>query len=186
MRTQGHRIVFLLEERSAEEMLRKFVPRCFPGLSCVYRCFSGKPELLKRLEKTIRNHPDADCRFVVVCDQDGDDCVTLKTRILALCGNTGHVDRCVACIACRELESWYLAQLNVVGAHFGCSTLGSRQNTYASPDTIPKPSKVLERLTGRQYQKVKGSRIMGQYLNPAETRSASFTHLVSVLKRFEQ
>ncbi len=54
------KILFLLEEQSAEEMLRQFMPRHFPGVSCTYRRFSGKGELLKRLEKVIRNHGDAE------------------------------------------------------------------------------------------------------------------------------
>jgi len=57
------KILFLLEEQSAEEMLKKFIPRCFPSLSCTYRRFSGKPNLLTRLEKTIRNHPEMAMRI---------------------------------------------------------------------------------------------------------------------------
>ena len=176
-------VLFLLEEQSAEEMLRKFLPRCFPALRCTYRRFSGVNNLLKRLETTIRNHIDIQCPIIILCDQDDKDCVALNEQILGLCKKTGQQSRCVVRIACRELESWYLAQLDVVANHFGVPELSKRQNRYLHPDSINKPSKELERLTRQQYQKVKGSRIMGQYLDPNVERSASFKHFIHTLKR---
>lgn len=176
-------VLFLLEEGSAEEMLKKFLPRCFPTLRCTYRRFSGVNNLLKRLEKTICNHSDTQCPIVILCDQDDKDCVALKKKILSLCRKSGQRSRCIVRIACRELESWYLAQLNVVANHFGVPELSHHQNRYNNPDNIDKPSKVLERLTKQQYQKVKGSRIMGQYLDPAVDRSISFKHFVDTLRK---
>jgi hypothetical protein len=34
---QQTNVLFLLEEESAEEMLRKFLPRCFPALRSISR-----------------------------------------------------------------------------------------------------------------------------------------------------
>ena len=177
-------VLFLLEEKSTYEMLNKMMPRLFPTLSCKYRTFSGKPDLLSRLEKTIRNHTDEDCHFVIVCDQDADDCVKLKQKISESCQKTGRKAMCHIRIACHELESWYLAQLDVVSQHFGVPEVVNLQNTkYRYPDNIEKPSKELERITKRNYQKVKGSRKMGEYLNLTVDRSTSFRHFIEVLKR---
>jgi len=177
-------ILFLLEEVSACEMLKKMMPRLFPTLSCKYRTFSGKPDLLLRLEKTIRNHTDEDCHFVIVCDQDADDCVKLKQKISESCQKTGRKARCHIRIACRELESWYLAQLDVVSRHFGVPEVVNLQDKkYRYPDHIDKPSEELKRITKGNYQKVKGSRKMGEYLNLSVDRSTSFRNFVEVLKK---
>ena len=176
-------ILFLLEEESACEMLKKLMPRLFPSLSCKYRKFSGKPDLLSRLEKTMRNHPDKGCHFVIVCDQDADDCIELKQKISESCQKAGRKTMCHIRIVCRELESWYLAQLDVVSQHFGVPEVVNHQNKYRYPDHIEKPSKILERITKGNYQKVKGSRIMGEYLNPTVDRSISFKNFLEVLKK---
>ena len=177
-------VLFLLEEESACEMLKKLMPKHFPAISCKYRKFSGKFDLLSRLEKTIRNHTDKDCHFVIVCDKDLDDCVELKKRINESCQKTNRKSMCHIRIACHELESWYLAQLDVVSQHFGVPEIVNLQNTkYRYPDRIEKPSKELGRLTKGNYQKVKGSRIMGEYLNLTVDRSTSFKNFVDVIKK---
>ena len=180
---QRKNVLFLLEEQSAEVMLKEFLPRCFPTLRCTYRRFSGVNELLKRLEKTIRNHTDTECPIIILCDQDDKDCVQFKKHVLDLCKKTGQQSRCIVRIACHELESWYLAQLDVVADHFGVPELAKRQKRYDNPDNITKPSKELGRLTRQQYQKVKGSRIMGQHIEPGVELSTSFKHFIQTLRK---
>ena len=75
-------------------------------------------------------------------------------------------------IACHELESRYLADLNAVErglAISGCRISGKRK--YRNPGEIPKPSIELERLTSRVYQKIFGSGAIGAYLNIDNSRS---------------
>ena len=179
-------ILILLEEPSAEELLKKFIPRFFPSLRCTYRHFAGVNNLLKRLEKTIRNHEDSSCPIVILCDQDEKDCVELKKIILGLCKKSGQYSRCAVRIACHELESWYLAQLDVVAQHFGVPELVRRQKNYQNPDNIGKPSEVMSRITKGNYQKIKGSRIMGEHLDSCVSRSRSFKCFVDTLKRFSE
>ena len=110
----------------------------------------------------------------------------LKQRIRIICRKTNRGHRCIIRISCRELESWYLGQLDVVAAHFGVPELVNQQNRYRKPDAIKKPSKELDRVTKGNYQKVKGSRIMGLYLNPNDSKSTSFNWFVEALKRTTQ
>ncbi|MDR1290660.1 MAG: DUF4276 family protein [Planctomycetaceae bacterium] len=175
-------VLFLLEEESAEEMLRKFIPRCFSSLRCTYRKFKGKNNLIQRLEKTIQNHVDNNCPIVILCDQDDDCCVELRDKILNLCKKTHRGSSCVVRIACHEMESWFLAQLDIVAGHFGVPELAKHQKRYEKPDTVKNPSDVLKRITNGNYQKVKGSRIMGEYLDPNITRSVSFKRFVETLR----
>jgi hypothetical protein len=125
---QAKKVLFLLEEQSAEEMLKKFLPRCFPTLSCTYRRFSGVNDLLNRLEKTIRNHVDTQCPIIILCDQDDKDCIERKEQVLKRCKKTGQQSRCIIRIACREWKvgiwhSWTL--LRIVSAFPNCRIANS-------------------------------------------------------------
>jgi hypothetical protein len=174
------RTIFLLEEESAYEMLRCFIPKHFPNLRHKLLQFRGKDNLIKQIPKMLASYPDSN--FVILCDRDEDDCVVLKKRIHDLCKQS----RCTVRIACNELESWYLAQLDIVAGHFNVPDLAKYQERYKNPDNIINPDKILKRITNNHYQKVRGSKVMGQYLNPDVTRSVSFKHFVNTLKRLEK
>ncbi|GHT11510.1 hypothetical protein FACS1894170_05190 [Planctomycetales bacterium] len=185
LKKQSENILFLLEEFSAEEMLKGFIQRCFPSLQgrCQYRQFRGKDNLLKRLPHVVQDYANQCSTIIILCDQDNDDCMQLKNKMIGLCRKAGFQSKCIVRILCHELESWYLAQLDVVANRFGVTELAKRQDHYMNPDSIKDPCKELKRMTKENYQKVKGSRIMGQFINPDVTRSTSFKHFVAVLKR---
>ena len=55
-------LVFLLEERSAEEMLKQILPKILPKeISCRYISFEGKQDLEKNIERKIKGwlRPDS-------------------------------------------------------------------------------------------------------------------------------
>jgi hypothetical protein len=54
---------------------------------------------------------------------------------------------------------------------------------YRSPDALANACDELFRLTGQQYQTISGSRAIGPWLNPENTRSRSFAALVQGLRR---
>ncbi|MCK5720070.1 MAG: DUF4276 family protein [Thiomargarita sp.] len=176
-------LVFLLEERSAKEMLDKLLPRLIPEID--YRCipFEGKQDLEKNIVRKIRGYCKPNSYFIVLWDQDSGDCVKVKEKLVQLCKQAGRIDSLVR-IACRELESWYLADLNAVEQGLEISGLSKLQNKkkYRSPDYLESPSKELEHLTKGQYQKVSGSRKIGIYLNPNNRRSNSFRIFIEGIK----
>lgn len=53
-------------------------------------------------------------RFVVLIDQDSNDCIVLKDRLSGLCQEGGR-ENCLVRIVCHELESWFLGDLEAVG-----------------------------------------------------------------------
>jgi hypothetical protein len=69
-------------------------------------------------------------------------------------------------IACAELESFYLGDLNAVELGLGISNLAKKQQErkYRSPDALSNPSQELQNLSQRKYQKVAGSRAIAPYL----------------------
>jgi hypothetical protein len=177
-------LVFLLEEPSAKEMLDGLLPRLLPGVN--YRCivFEGKQDLEKNLVKKIRAYRVPNSQFIVLRDQDAGDCYTIKQKLVELCKKANKPDSLIR-IVCRELESWYLADLKAVELGLNISGLAKHQNSqkYRSPDYLHFPSKELKQLTHDKYQKVVGSRNIGPHLDLTNKRSNSFRVFIEGIRK---
>ena len=134
----------------------------------------------------LRNYNNQDACFIVMRDQDSGDCVQIKTKLTQLCTQTGRA-KAVVRIACRELESFYLADLAAVEKGLAISRLANQQNTakFRTPDRLGSPSQELKTLTQGRYQKIAGSRAIGPHLDPHNVRSASFKALVNAVRSIE-
>ncbi len=177
-------LVFFLEEPSAEAMLHGLLPRILPdGLR--YRCivFEGKQDLEAQLVRRMRGYRAPQARFIVLRDQDAEECHDVKSRLAALCRNAGHPE-CLVRIACRELESWYLADLNAVQTGLQTSGVAKLQNKrlYRTPDGISAPDRELGKIAP-VYQKISGSRAIGPHLDPDNSRSVSFANFVKGVRK---
>jgi len=177
-------LVFLLEEPSAREMLDALLPQLVPGIS--YRCivFEGKQDLEKNLVKKIRAYRVPESQFIVLREQDAGNCCRIKQKLVELCKKAKKPD-CLVRIACRELESWYLADLRAVELGLKISGLTKHQKSkkYRSPDYLHLPSKELKQLTNNKYQKVAGSRSIGAYLDCKNKRSNSFRVFIEGIRK---
>lgn len=177
-------LVFFLEEPSAKEMLKGVLPRILPeGISVRYIVFSGKRDLYKHLKHKLRHWRLPGCRFVVMCDQDQEDCKGVKTKLKLLCREAGKNDVLIR-IACHELESFYLGDLSAVEIGLGIRGLGAKQERrkFRNPDAVCSPADELLRLTGNMYGKVSGSRAIAPYLHLNSNRSGSFNRLLTGIK----
>lgn len=183
-------LVFLLEEASAKAMLESLLPRLLdPGIATKLIPFEGKSDLEKQMVKRIKGYINPHARFIVMRDQDSvPDCSVLKNALLAKCIESGRQPVPLVRIACRELESFYLADLAAVETAMDIKGLVKQQgkSKFRSPDYLSSPSKELATLTRQRYQKVSDSRIIGQYLDVNNQRSASFKNLIAGIKRMEQ
>jgi hypothetical protein len=179
-------LVFLLEEESAKAMLEGLLPRLLPGdVETRFIVFEGKQDLEKQLVRKVRGYRNREARFIVLRDQDSNpDCIAVKTKLKGLCAEAGSPDALVR-IACRELESFYLADLAAVEQGLGLTRLAWQQGNkkLRSPDYLGSPAKELKILTKGRYQKVGGSRAIGPWLDIANTRSDSFRNLVTGISR---
>ena len=119
-------------------------------------------------------------------DQDSGDCQVIKTNLQQKC-EAANKFQAIVRIACRELESWYLADLEAVEKAYNKTNLLSQQhkNKFRNPDTLESPSKELKSLIP-EYQKINGSRMIAPYLNLENTRSRSFYHFVNSIKKVIQ
>ncbi|MBL4702392.1 MAG: DUF4276 family protein [Phycisphaeraceae bacterium] len=178
-------LVFLLEESSAEAMLRGVLPRlCSDNIAIRYIVFEGKQDLEKQMVRRLQGYRNPEARFVVLRDKDSADCRTVKNELVRKC-TQARKPKTLVRIACHELESWYLADLAAVERALNIRNLAAKQNKakYRTPDSLANAAEELEILTGKRYQKIAGSRAIGPYLNVTNTRSHSFSVFISGLQK---
>ncbi|MCE2701391.1 MAG: DUF4276 family protein [Nostocales cyanobacterium LE14-WE4] len=181
-------IVFLLEEPSAKAMIQGILPKIILELGIVVRyiVFSGKQDLEKQITRKLQGYNNPHARFIILRDQDSGDCQVIKTNLQEKCEAANKFQSIVR-IACRELESWYIADLEAVEKAYNKTNLSSQQNKnkFRNPDNLESPSKELKSLVP-EYQKINGSRMIAPYLNLENTRSRSFYHFISSIKKVIQ
>lgn len=179
-------LVFLLEESSAAAMLEGVLPRIIPAeIVPRYMIFEGKQDLEQQLVRRLRGYRNPHALFVVMRDQDAHpDCKKVKRRLVGLCKEAGRPAALVR-IACKELESFYLADLEAVEQGLELSGIAGRQQTrkFRDPDRLNSPKKELRALTKNRYQPVSGSRAIGPHLDLENSRSRSFRNLVLGIRR---
>ena len=179
-------LVFLLEEPSAREMLLGLIPRIVPdGVLVRYIPFEGKQDMNRQIERKLRGWLMPNTRFIVLRDQDSGDCAQIKQALAQLCANAGHGDALIR-IACHEIESFYLGDLEAVERALELHGVAARQRNrkYREPDRLNNASQELVRLTDGGYQKIVGSRAISPYLKlDGSNRSHSFNVLISGIQK---
>jgi len=182
-------LVFLLEEESAKAMLEGLLPRILnPQIRPRLIPFEGKQDLEKQLTKRLRRYVNPHARFIILRDQDSaPDCKAVKAKLVEHCLYAGQAAKSLVRIACKELETFYLADLNAVEQGLTLKKLTNLQASerFRNPDRLGNPSKELDALTKGEYQKVSSSRAIAKHLDPANTRSASFKNLIAGIRRME-
>lgn len=164
-------------------LLEGLLPRLFPDLSFLCLPHEGKQDLEKSIPKKLRAWREPGARFIVIRDNDGGDCCSLKSNLVALCREGGRADALVR-IACQELEAWYLGEPDAIAEAYGHERLrriGSKA-LYREPDAIPRPSAEMERLVP-EFQKISGARRMASRLSRERNISPSFKVLINGIER---
>ena len=183
-------LVFFLEEPSAQALLETLLPRLLDAsITPRFVVFEGKQDLERQLERRLRGYQNTMARFVVMRDQDGaPDCRTVKAGLLLKCQQAGRAGQTLVRIACRELETFYLADLAAVETALDLPGVAQQQQRakFRHPDTdLGSPADELGKLTGYAYQKVRDSRLLGQHLELTNERSPSFKNLLGAIRRLE-
>ncbi len=181
------KLVCLLEERSAEEVLKVILPQILSSnISVRYFSFEGKNDLKKKLQRRIQHWQGNGDVFLVLMDQDGDNCVAAKDDLWKIIKKTGKDRRTLVRIACHELENFFLGDLAAVEQGLEISGLSKQQNSrkYREPDKMANAPDELKKLTGDKYSKISGSRSIAPLLRiDGSSRSTSFNALVSGIRR---
>jgi len=138
-------IIFLVEDYSMRKFLEGILPRLgFAAHHFEIKHHNGKEDLLANLSKVIPTLSKRAAHLIVLIDKDKQDCVQLKQKLqekMAWC-----FCQYTLRIACYELESWFLGDLDAI-AH--CSSkfkldFFKNKAKYQHTDNITKPSSDLE------------------------------------------
>ena len=179
-----NQIVFFLEEPSAKEMLKGVLPKILPeAVKPQYVVFQGKQDLEKRLPVRLKAWQNPHARFVVMRDQDSGDCFKIKDNLVSKCIDAGKPDALVR-IACHELESFYLGDLEAVEKSIGPENLSRQQSKakFRNPDNLNNAAQELKKIAPT-YQKVSGSRAISPNLDIDQNCSTSFNVLIAGVRR---
>lgn len=162
-------------------LLEGLLPRLFPNLMFLCIPHEGKPDLKKSIPRKLRAWCEPGVRFVVLMDNDGEDCRETKENLAALCQRGGKTDVLVR-IACQELEAWYLGDPVALAEAFGNAKLSliGKKARYRNPDSIQGPSEEVRKLVP-MFQKVSGARRMASHLSRGTNNSRSFQVLIGSL-----
>ena len=174
-------LVFLLEELSAKEMLKGVLPKILPeGVHVKFIVFEGKQDLEKQLERKLKAWQQPNSVFLVMRDKDSGNCSVIKRQLLAKVTASGKQEVTLVRIACCELESFYLGDLNAVEQGLSIPNLAKKQGEkkFRTSDLLSNAAQELQKLTQRKYQKVSGSRSIGPYL---KTDGSNCSHSFNVL-----
>jgi len=103
------RIIFLVEERSMKELLEILLPKILPDNMANFLIIphNGKGDLAASIPRKLQAWQNLDDKFVIVHDQDSNDCKKLKEGLLeayALFPDVDPKDRVVVLRADKTLD----------------------------------------------------------------------------------
>ncbi|MBR5337760.1 MAG: DUF4276 family protein [Lachnospiraceae bacterium] len=175
-------VVFLLEERSMESFLKGILPQIIMNEEYRLIPHEGKGDLLKSIPNKLKGWSIPNTKFVIIYDQDSNDCIDLKKQVLDICKQYNR-DVLVR-IVCRELEAWYFGDLSAVEKAYG-KKLDKLRNSrkYKNPDVIDNPKEILKRYVPELTQ-IDGAKRISKHFDIDNNSSHSFHVFVNGLKRF--
>ncbi len=168
-------------------MLEGLIPRLlnnYKEMEINYITFQGKQDLKSKLYERLRGWLIEDSVFVVLVDQDIEDCKQLKKSISQKCKSKPSSNFIIR-IACRELESWYWGDLAAVEKALDKKNLAKKyqnKSKYKNTDQILRPSEELKKITDGAYQKFSSSEAIGPLLSLDKNRSPSFQTFIKRIK----
>lgn len=184
------RIEFLLEEQSMKFFLIDFLPRILPQNmkfeeDYFIRVFNGKQDLKRNLPFKIKAYSNFQekVKVFILHDQDSSDCRLLKNELLEICKKNGNCELMIR-IVCKELESWYLGDLESIEKIYPKfnSIKYKNKSKFRNPDNLI-PSNELNNLN-IGFQKLYASRQMGKIISIDENRSISFKQFLRGIEKF--
>ncbi len=177
------KLVFLLEESSMKELLDVLLPEILPqDVDFITVPHSGKSDLRDSIPKKLKGWNEPGVKFVIVHDQDSNDCIGLKKELKELCDQ--YKREVLIRIPCHELEAWYFGDLEAVSKAFNMDlTKIKKKKKYRVPDDIVNAKVEIKKLLP-YYGQRDGARKIAQYMNIDENLSHSFNAFVDGVRNF--
>lgn len=176
------KLVFMLEEPSAEYVLDILMKRILSGFGSVEYLLiphQGKSDLQQSIPKKLKAWRTPNTFFIILHDQDNHDCKMLKQELKRLYSHGKNHNPLIR-IVCRELEAWYFGDLDAVEKAFPSFNANQYKNKskFRNPDSIVKPSKELQKIV-RGFSKSAAARRIPAHMDIGNNTSTSFNHFLN-------
>ena len=177
------------EELSAKNVFDIILPQILPQ-NVSFNVFShqGKQDLIKALRTTIPTISKIQgAKILITHDQDSADCKEIKKKLKDVINEKCHCDFFIR-IVCKELESWFLGDLEAVEKaypRFKSSQYKDKAN-MRDVDSIVNPSYYLCRVIysqNKKLPKIEVSQKISPFLTIENNTSTSFQHTISAIKQ---
>ncbi len=176
-------IEILVEEPSMKNFLTGILPRILPNGyylngNCFIRDHQGKQDLKKSIPSKVKAYQyySKTVKVIIIQDQDSSDCRILKNELLELVNNNSTIPSLVR-IACRELEAWYLGDMDALEAVYPDFKANKYKNwsKFRNPDSC-NASEEIKKLVPT-FQKGTASREIVKYIDLNRNKSKSLNNL---------
>lgn len=177
------KLVVLVEEASTKEVLDVLLPTILPAaVSFQVVPFNGRGDLESNIARKLSGWNEPNVRFVILEDQDSADCKKRKQHLVELVAKSGKT--ALIRIACRELEAWYLGDLEAVANAYDKPELTRLLNKrkYRDTDCIVDVKEEFQKLVP-EHQQITGAKKIAPFLEVERNRSPSFQFFVSGIQR---
>lgn len=169
-----------------EVLLPSILPQGYRlGENVFVRPHQGKSDLKKSIPTKMRalSHYGIPSLLVVLQDQDSHDCRVLKEELTDLCRQHGHCPFLVR-IVCRELESWYLGDMDAIGQCYTSFKPDKyRQSAkFRNPDLCNAADELSKLIKG--FSKGYAARNIPSHMDVSVNNSESFRQFRDGLQRF--
>lgn len=173
-------LIVLTEEPTGRDLFCSMAKKLgFDGKITVLT-HSGIGELRKSVERKINAHPNKNAKFLVIFDQDNSVCEDRKKEFVDLVPEVLK-SRVRFRVACREIESWLIAQPAALKSAGLLKRDFSNSLLSRNPDHIHDPKRELLRHTHTIGQQAL-MRKFAPKMDIDEIKSPSFVHTVLALR----
>lgn len=168
-----------------QSFLERLLPRVLPkDVSFLTVAHEGKTDLQNSIRRKLRAWNVPGDVFIIIQDQDSNNCKELKHRLVELCEESNINNQVyMVRIACHELESWYLGDFNALSDAYrkNFSSISSKRK-YQNPDNIASPKEELRKIIP-EYQQIDGANRIGSIIDFNNNKSVSFGFLISGIEK---
>ncbi|MCL2421239.1 MAG: DUF4276 family protein [Defluviitaleaceae bacterium] len=176
------RLVFMVEEPSMKALLEILLPQILPpNVDQLIIPHSGKSDLKKSIPIKLQAWQSPKDKFIIIQDQDSNDCKKLKDDLKRLCNSSKN--DCLIRIVCTELESWFFGDLAAISSAYekDVTSLSSKRK-YREPDKIMNAKDELRKLIPT-YQPIEGAKKIATFMSLEKNTSYSFKMFTEGVRR---
>jgi hypothetical protein len=183
-------IEILVEEPSMKNFLYGVLPKILPdgyqlNANCFIREHQGKQDLKKSIPKKVKayQHYSIPVKVIIIHDQDASDCKVLKIELQDLVNTNSNIPSLIR-IACRELEAWYLGDMDALESVYPQFKAKHYRGwaLFRNPDNCNASDEIRKIIS--TFQKGVASKEIGKHIDLNINKSESFNHLITGIKKF--